>query len=473
MRFFNTLTRTKEEFFPLKDNTVRIYCCGPTVYNYAHIGNYRAFLFEDVLVRFLRSSGYVVLHVMNITDVGHLVSDGDDGEDKMIRGALRENKTAWDVAIFYTDVFISEMKALNITPPTVMPRATEHIVEQITLIRELELRGYAYRITDGIYFDTSKCSSYGALARLDVKGLQEGARIGVNDEKKNLTDFALWKFSPSDVKRDMEWDSPWGVGFPGWHIECSAMSMKYLGDSDNPVSAKTFDIHCGGVDHISVHHPNEIAQTEGVTGRPMARFWLHNEWLLVGDNQKMAKSGDNFITIRSLIENGFDALDYRYFVLGAHYRSKLTFGWEALSGARQARLKLCAKMQLYKKSFSSDRSGVVLASYYDRFIDAMSDDLNTAQGLAILWELIKDTKQFEMDVYMTLLKIDEILGLNLDSEESMTIEIPENILRLVEERRIFREEKKWSESDLIRDEINDFGFIVNDLPDGSFEIHKS
>jgi cysteinyl-tRNA synthetase len=293
----------------------------------------------------------------------------------------------------------------------------------------------------------------------------------VNAEKKNSTDFALWKFSPIGVKRDMEWESPWGVGFPGWHIECSAMSMKYLGECDNIMKSQTFDIHCGGIDHISVHHPNEIAQTESVTGKPMANFWLHNEWLLVGDNQKMAKSGDNFITVQTLMDKGFDPLDYRYFVLGAHYRSKLTFSWEALSGARNARLKLLSRANFYKNN-SGGLSGHVIDSYYDRFVDAMSDDLNTPQALAVVWEMVKDATKNSSDIYATLIKMDLVFGLKLDSDLSF-VDVPDEITQLAENRRLLRETKKWAEADIVRDEILKAGYVIDDLSDGSFQIFKS
>lgn len=465
MQLYNTMTRTKEEFVPLVDNTVRMYCCGPTVYNYIHIGNLRAFLFDDIVRRTLEYAGYKVIFVMNITDVGHLVSDSDDGEDKMQKGARREGKTAWDVAKYYTDAFLEDIAELYIKKPTYLPKATDHIKEQIELIQKLEKKGYTYIISDGVYFDTSKLDSYGKLAQLDIKGLQEGARVEFNSEKRNLTDFALWKFSPKDAQRDMEWDSPWGIGFPGWHIECSAMSMKYLGNTDDLSDAQTFDIHCGGIDHIPVHHTNEIAQSEGVTGHPMARFWLHNEFLTIGDGEKMAKSGANFITLDVLKKEGIEPLSYRYFALGAHYRSKLTFTWEALHGAQIALHRLRSRFNELEGQPSQ-----VDQSYIEQFKAFMFDDLNTPRVLALMWDLIKDNEVDDSVKKATLLEIDTVLALDLtkiiDSEP-----IPDQIYELARNRMMYRNDKKWEEADLVRDEIKSLGYTIEDTDDG-FHITK-
>ena len=458
MELYNTLHRKKMTFTPLDQNTVRMYCCGPTVYNYVHIGNLRAFLFDDILHRTLLFNGYKVNFVMNITDVGHLVGDGDEGEDKMQKGARREGKTAWDVAKYYTDAFLSNIEELNIILPTHLPKATDHIKEQIEIVKILEEKGLTYTISDGVYFDTSKIDDYGKLAQLDIKGLQEGARIEFNEEKRNITDFVLWKFSPKDQQRDMEWDSPWGIGFPGWHIECSAMSMKYLGKSETIRDAQTFDIHCGGIDHIPVHHTNEIAQSEGVTDQPMARFWMHNEFLNIGDGEKMAKSGNNFITLDTLREKGIDPLAYRYFVLGAHYRSKLNFKWEALEGA------MTSLQRIQDKILSFPQGGQVNQEYMNNFTAKINDDLNTPQALALLWDLLKDEEVSDEDKRATAIMMDEIFGLNLGVER--VIDIPDFVHDLAKERIQMREQKNWSEADALRDKIKDAGFLIKDTDRG-------
>ncbi len=326
LRLYDTYTRSLREFEPLRPPEVGLYTCGPTVYDYAHIGNLRTYIFEDILKRVLVMNGYQVKHVMNITDVGHLQADGDVGEDKMEASAREKGRSAWELAEFYTDAFRADLARLNIREPDVWAKATEHIAEQIETVKCIEAKGYTYRTGDGIYFDTSKLDDYGYLARLNVEGLQAGARVGVG-EKRNPTDFALWKFSPEGEKRQMEWDSPWGIGFPGWHIECSAMSAKYLGPY--------FDIHAGGEDHISVHHSNEIAQTQACYGTRLANFWMHGYFLQV-DTGRMGKSAGNFVRLQDVVDRGYDPLAYRYLCLGAHYRSRLTFSWDALDGAATA-----------------------------------------------------------------------------------------------------------------------------------------
>ncbi len=323
LNLFDTYSRSMREFIPLKPGEVGLYTCGPTVYDYAHIGNLRTYIFEDVLRRVLEFNGYHVKHVMNITDVGHLVSDADTGEDRMEKGSRRTGMTAWDIAELYTNEFKQDMHRLNIQEPSVWCKATDHIQDQIDLIRCIQENGFTYPTSDGIYFDTSKLSDYGHLARKDIEGLQAGARIEMG-EKRNPTDFALWKFSPAGQNRQMEWDSPWGVGFPGWHIECSAMSAKYLGDF--------FDIHCGGEDHISVHHTNEIAQTQACYGTRLANFWMHGYFLQI-DESRMGKSVGNFLRVQTLMERGYDPLAWRYFCLNANYRAKLNFSWEGVEGA--------------------------------------------------------------------------------------------------------------------------------------------
>ena len=334
LQLYDTYTRELREFQPLHPPEVGLYTCGPTVYDYAHIGNLRTYISEDILVRVLRFNGHAVKRVMNITDVGHLVSDADTGEDKMEKGSRRTGKSAWEIAEFYTQAFKEDLQRLNILEPTIWCRATDHIPEQIAFIQCIEAKGYTYRTSDGIYFDTSRLPDYGYLARLDVEGLQAGMRVDMG-EKRNVTDFALWKLSPPGQQRQMEWDSPWGKGFPGWHIECSAMSAKYLGTF--------FDIHCGGEDHISVHHPNEIAQTQACHGTRLANFWMHYYFLQL-DDAKMAKSAGTFLRMQTLLDRGYDPLAYRFFCLSAHYRAKLNITWEGLDGAATAlnRLRLAA-----------------------------------------------------------------------------------------------------------------------------------
>ncbi|MFU8773160.1 MAG: cysteine--tRNA ligase, partial [Anaerolineales bacterium] len=326
LRLFDTYTRKIRDFEPLNPPEVGMYACGPTVYDYAHIGNLRTYIFEDVLRRVLEYNGYRVKHVVNITDVGHLTSDADSGEDRMEIGSRRTGMKAWEIAEIYTQAFMNDLQALNILDPLIWCRATDHIQEQVDLIQCIESAGYTYRTADGVYFDTSKLEDYGYLARLNVDGLQSGARVQAG-EKRNPTDFALWKFSAPDEQRQMEWDSPWGTGFPGWHIECSAMAAKYLG--------AFFDIHCGGEDHIMVHHPNEIAQTQACHQTRLANFWMHGYFLQI-DSSRMGKSVGNFITLKTLSEQGYEPLVWRFYCLGAHYRSKLNFSWEGLDSAKAA-----------------------------------------------------------------------------------------------------------------------------------------
>src|SRR3989344_577717 len=415
LKLYNTLTRKKETFKPLKDNLAKIYTCGPTVYNYAHIGNLRTYIFEDILKRVLFYNKYKVKHVMNITDVGHLTSEADTGEDKLEKGAKREGKTAWEIAEVYTKTFKEDIKKLNIIYPNIWCKATNHIKEQIDLIKSLEKRGFTYKIEDGIYFNTSKLKDYGKLARLNKEKLKAGARIDIKD-KKNPTDFALWKFSPKNKKRDMEWKSPWGKGFPGWHIECSAMSMKYLGN--------TFDIHCGGIDHIPVHHTNEIAQSEAATGKKFVNYWIHGEFLVLKD-AKMAKSEDNFITLNTLIEKNYAPLAYRYLCLTAHYKSPLEFGYNNLDGTQNALNKLRNKI-LEIKNKKGKPSGNRALIYEKKFLDYINDDLNIPRALALLWELLDDNNLAIQDKYKLAIKFDKILGLDLGKEKKE--KIPKEII---------------------------------------------
>ncbi len=453
LKLYNTLTRSSEIFKPIKKSSAGMYTCGPTVYHYAHIGNLRAYVFEDVLKRVLKMNEYKVKHVMNITDVGHLTSDADTGEDKMVKGAKREGKTAWEVAAFYTAQFKKDIKALNIMEPDIWCRATDHIKEQIEMVQKLEKKGYTYIIPeDGVYYDTTKFENYGELGRLNVEGQKEGARVEFIEGKKNKADFALWKFSPKEEKRDMEWESPWGKGFPGWHIECSAMAMKYLGEH--------FDIHCGGVDHIQVHHTNEIAQAEGATGKKFVNYWLHNEFLIIENNEKMAKSGENFLTLNTLRNKDYDPIAYRYLLLTAHYRSKLAFSWEALTGAKTA----LTKLKNYVIDFKTGSDNGDWEKYKEEFQNALNDDLDTPRAISIMWTLVKDEKIGAGKKREAILYFDKILGLRL--EEAKEEEIPEDVKELIRKREIARTEKKWKESDETRAKLRALGYEVSDTPEG-------
>ncbi|MBI4281487.1 cysteine--tRNA ligase [Candidatus Uhrbacteria bacterium] len=463
LKFYNTLTRKKETFTPMREGRVGLYTCGPTVYNYAHIGNLRTYIFEDILRRVLEYTGFRVTHVMNITDVGHLTSDADTGEDKMEKGAKREKKTVWDIAAFYTDAFKKDMTALHIKEPTIWCKATDHIAEQIALIERLKKNGYTYSIADGVYFDTSKFLSYGALARLNLKGQKAGARVEIVKGKKNPTDFALWKLSvPKDghpelgegspkKQRQMEWESPWGKGFPGWHIECSAMAMKYLGEE--------FDIHTGGIDHIPVHHTNEIAQAEAATGHPFVHYWLHGEYLVINDAEKMAKSGESFTTIATLVEKHHDPLAYRYLTLTTHYRKQLAFSWEALESAEQGLKNL--RERLYE---SGDTIGELPDTVKKKFEAAISDDLNMPKALAYLWEIVKSKKSGAIK-RAAAKEFDAIFALDLLAHKTELV--PEHVMILVREREKAREHHEWQKSDDLRKRILEEGWLVEDTPQGS------
>lgn len=448
--FYDTYSRSIREFEPIEPGRAGVYCCGPTVYDYAHIGNLRTYIFEDVLRRTLVAAGYAVRHVMNITDVGHLTSDADTGEDKMEKGAARTGLTAWEIAERYTEAFRSDLAALNILEPDVWCRATDHIAEQIADIQAIEARGFTYTTSDGVYFDTSKLDDYGHLARLDVAGLNAGSRVDLG-EKRNATDFALWKFSPPDQKRQMEWDSPWGRGFPGWHIECSAMSVKYLGD--------LFDIHCGGKDHIPVHHSNEIAQCEVAHGTRLANYWLHG-YFLETDREKMSKSSGEFLRLQSLRDRDIDPLAYRYLCLTAHYRSDLKFTWESLDSAA------VALGRLRQAAAQGGDGGAVDGGWFQRFRDEMCSDLNTPKALAVLWGAVKADLS-AADRRATLLAMDDLLGLDLANWQPDAEEIPDAVKGLLAEREAARADRNWARADEIRDVVQDMGFDIEDGPHGS------
>ncbi len=453
--FYNTLSRKKEKFKPIRKGQVNLYTCGPTVYSYAHIGNLRTYVFEDILKRVLLYNNYKVKHVMNITDVGHLTSDADTGEDKVETASKRENKTAWEIAEFYTTTFQEDLKKLNILPPTIWCKATGHIKEQVEWITQLEKAGYTYKTSDGVYFDTSKFKDYGKLALLERQQLQAGKRIAVG-EKRCPTDFALWKFSPKNEKRQMEWPSPWGVGFPGWHIECSVMATKYLG--------KQFDIHCGGVDHIPIHHTNEIAQTEAVTKKRWVNYWLHGEFLVLED-EKMSKSKGNILIVSALKEQGCDPLDYRYLCLNTHYRKQLTFSKEALDGAKSSRKKMVDRIEELKETA---KKGKINKKYQEQFHQAINDDLNAPEALAIVWNVLKDEKVNAGDKLFTLYNFDEVLGLRLKEQKAR---IPPEVTRLAEQRLKERKKKDFKEADRLREEIAKAGFITEDTESG-FRIKR-
>lgn len=449
IKLYDSYSRSIREFAPIKNNEVRLYACGPTVYNYAHIGNLRTYLFEDVLRRTLETYGYNVIHVMNITDVGHLTSDADTGEDKIEQGSKRTGKTVWEIAQLYTDAFQQDIATLNILEPSIWCRATDHIQEQINEIQTIEKKGYTYITSDGVYFDTTKLNSYGYLARLDVEGLNAGQRVDIG-EKRNAMDFALWKFSPEDQKRQMEWDSPWGIGFPGWHIECSTMAAKYLGEQ--------FDIHCGGKDHIPVHHSNEIAQSEVCYGTHLANFWLHGYFLEV-DKQRMSKSSGEFLRLQTLIDHHYDPLSYRYLCLTANYRSDLKFTWESLDSAQVALNRLRSAVHCWGKAGDTDQN------YIDRFNQEVFNDLNTTKALAVVWELVKSALPNPVKK-ATIQQCDQILGLNLCHWVPEQIEIPEAIQFLVNQRKAARESRNWQESDRLRDQISELGYEIEDSRDG-------
>ncbi|MEI7512723.1 MAG: cysteine--tRNA ligase [Candidatus Uhrbacteria bacterium] len=453
LKLWNTATRSLEEFKPINKDEVGLYTCGPTVYQPATIGNLRSYLFEDVLKRTLELFEYRVHHVMNITDVGHLVGDGDVGEDKVEKSAVKEGKSAWDIAKMYEGRFTDDLERLNVIVPSGKdrPHATDYIEEQIELIELLEKKGFTYHTSDGIYFDTIRFDGYGKLSGQKLEDKEAGARVEVNTEKHHPADFALWKFSPVGEKRQMEWDSPWGIGFPGWHIECSAMSEKLLG--------QPFDIHCGGVDHIPVHHENEIAQSEAAYGKPLANYWMHNEFLLI-DGGRMGKSLGNAYTLDDVIVKGFDPLAFRFFCLGAHYRSKLNFTWEGLEGAQNA----LRKLQHIARALPL--VGATHASpLHEGFADAMADDLNTPKALAVMWDLLNSTVSDE-EKSAALMEIDRVFALGLDQIIGKKIEIPAEIIALADERVKAREQKDWKKSDELRDAIKVKGWIVEDTKEG-------
>ena len=452
--FTNSLSKKKEKFKSIKKNQVGLYTCGPTVYDYPHLGNLRSYIIWDILKRFLISQDYKVKHVMNITDVGHLVSDDDEGEDKMEKSSKRLRKTAWEVAIFFINIFKKNLKDLNILKPSKFLRATETIKKQIEFVNILYKKGYLYKIKDGLYFDTSKINNYGILANLNKIKLKEGARVKKNKEKKNITDFAVWKFSPKNKKRDMEWTSPWGIGFPGWHLECSVISKIELGN--------TFDIHTGGVDHLTIHHPNEMAQSEAVTGKLQANYWLHNSFVKFNNN-KMSKSSNGFISLEDLKKKGYNCMDYRFLVLQTHYKKSLNFTWKSLEAARKGLKNIIKEIAFYDKPL------VGCSKLEGEFYKAISDDLNTSQALSILQKII-DSNYHSSAKLKSIFKIDEVLGLNLKVLRKKSLDIPKKAKEILKKRDIARNNRDWKLSDKLRKDLQDINIEVKDSKEGQKAI---
>ena len=459
---YNSLTRKKQIFKPIKPGRVGLYTCGPTVYNYAHIGNLRTYIFEDILKRVLLCNGYTVKHVMNITDVGHLTGDRDMGEDKMEKGAAREGKSAWDIADYYTQAFKKDIAHLNILEPDIWVKATDTLPEQIALVKTLEEKGFTYRTSDGIYFDTAKFKDYNKLSHQNLEALQEGARVERNPEKRNPTDFALWKFSPPGSKRQMEWDSPWGIGFPGWHLECSAMSMTFLGNQ--------LDIHCGGTDHIDVHHTNEIAQSEAATGKPFFNFWLHGAFLIIQGGKKMAKSEENFLTLENaFLKKGINPLVYRFASFLTHYRKPMEYSDAGIEAARNGLLHVQNQVRQIVAD-SVDLEAAVNAEFKTKFVAAINDDLNMPRAMAVVQEMLK-SKISDAQKYSTILDFDRVLGLQLDRLDKVQA-LPEAVQKLVDARQQARQAKDFAASDQLRAEIEALGYQVQDTKDGMKVVKK-
>jgi len=479
---YNTLSRKTEEFIPIKQGEAGFYGCGPTVYNYAHIGNLRAYVTHDILTRVLRERGYKVNHVMNITDVGHLTGDNDSGEDKMIKSAAERGKTVLEIADYYTRSFFNDTERMNIVRPSVVCKATEHIPGMIDLIRRIEERGYTYFSGGNLYFDISLFDHYGDLALLRMDDLKAGARTGVDENKRNPGDFVLWFTRSKFENQALVWDSPWGRGYPGWHIECSAMSIKYLGEQ--------FDIHAGGIDHVPIHHTNEIAQSEGATGKhPWVRYWVHNEFLVL-DKGKMSKSAGGFFTLQSLVDEGYDPLDYRYFLIGGHYRSQLQFSWDSLESARNSRKSLLDRIRILAASgaeaeaatpFDSNASSALCEPAQQRleaFNKALDDDLSTPRALAELWGLLRDNAVPPADALRAALCMDRVLGLKLgknlaDEQKEENPEFAAEVEELIGQRAAAKAGKDFALADKIRNDLNRRGVVLEDTKTGTIWRHKT
>ena len=468
VRLYNTMSRSIEEFKSIKPEQVGLYCCGPTVYNFAHIGNLRTFLFEDILKRTLVHYGYKVKHVMNITDVGHLVGDGDEGEDKLEKSARETGSSVWDISKKFTEAFFADFDCLNMIRPQIICKATDHITDMIKLIERLEKGGHTYVSGGNVYFSIDTLDDYGKLARLDLNELKSGARISVDSNKKNPLDFVLWFTNSKFGHQAMMWDSPWGKGYPGWHIECSAMSMKYLGEH--------FDIHCGGVDAIPVHHTNEIAQSEAATGKTWVNYWLHGEFLL-SDKGKMSKSNGTFLTMQVLKDAGYDPLDYRYFCLGGHYRTQLQFSYKALDGARTARRGAFDRIISLKNTLTCDRipsieeiSDKKVLDIKNDFDEHVTNDLNMPRALADFWNLLKNEDVSKAEKLSLCYYMDEIFGFDFKSlEEKKKDEVTDrDALDLFKKRNQAKLDKDYSKADNLRKELEDLGYLIKDTKDGSF-----
>ena len=466
LKLYNTLTRKKEEFKPIRKDEVGLYTCGLTVYNYAHIGNLRTYIFEDVLKRVLIYDGYKVTHVMNITDIGHLTSDADSGEDKMVREAKKEGKTVWEIADHYTKAFENDLKQLNIIPPDYHVKATAHIQQMIDLIKRLEEKGFTYIADGNVYFDISKFPEYGKLGRINIKSLKPGARIEVDSAKKNPLDFVLWFTKSKFDDQEMKWDSPWGRGYPGWHVECSAISMNYLGE--------TFDIHCGGIDHIPVHHTNEIAQSEAATGKKFVNYWLHAEFLIMNE-EKMSKSKGEFLTLTKLKEMGYSPMVYRYFCLGAHYKQPLTFSDEAIETAKSAYNRLINILIEMKKNRTESKPNLEYVKKIKRdFSKKINNDLNMPEALAVMWQVLRTNEIGNLEKYDLVFEFDRIFGLNLDRAEQVLEEEARQkvdvqlVEQLIKEREDARKSKDWAKSDEIRNRLSGMGVEVRDSAEGTF-----
>ena len=458
---FNTMSRAVEELKPLSPPQVKVYCCGPTVYDFQHIGNFRTFLFEDLLVRTLRFAGYEVRHVMNITDVGHLVNDQDDGEDKMLVAARREKKKSEEIAGYYTAKFLEDWDRLHLGRPQTICKATEHIGEMIALIQRIERNGRTYISGGNVYFDVGQCSDYGKLAQLDLSRQLAGARVDVDTNKRNPFDFVLWFTKSKFENQELQWDSPWGRGYPGWHIECSAMSMRYLGEQ--------FDIHCGGIDHVPVHHTNEIAQSEAATGKPWVGMWCHGEFLLLND-LKMSKSAGTFTVLDDLIARGLDPMAYRYFCFSGHYRQQINLSWEALEGANNAFLRLREQVLVLKDEATAGVVGTTGNAYVERFAQAITNDLNAPQALAVLWDLVGAKDLGAAEKLAVLERVDTVLGFGV---ATMTRgEVPQEVQTLLEERQAARNAKNWGRADELRGQIEKLGFTLKDSPKGQVVTRK-
>ncbi len=454
---YNTLTRKKEKFVPRDKEEVKIYSCGPTVYKDATIGNMRTNIFQDVLRRVLKYNNYKIKHVMNITDVGHLVSDGDEGEDKMLKSAREEKKTPLEIAEHYTKLFFEDLKALNIETPEIICKATDHIQEMLEYVKKLVENGYAYETSTAIYFDVSKLDKYPILSNHNVEEQKAGARVDVDLEKRNPYDFALWIKAPENHL--MKWDSPWGPSYPGWHIECSAMGRKYLGEQ--------FDIHTGGIDLIPTHHENEIAQSKGACGKIPANYWLHGEYLLINGG-KMSKSLGNVYLIKDIKERGYDPIVYKLFCYSASYRNKINFTWEAMESTSKSLERLRKGYQTHRagKDELNEEDIKNLSNIENGFHEAINDDMNIPLAMSFVWSAIRYEKKSQK-IAELLLKFDTVLGIEIEKEDKNEIQIPEEILKLVEERNIARKEKNWEESDRIRDLLQEKGYVVKDTKDGT------